>query len=69
MTNFPKKVEVTAFLGDGIIFLLYLVQRKTVLHKPEWTEALIARQRFWWSFRTQGKQVGEMKEALVVLVV
>eukprot|EP00434_Breviolum_minutum_P036960 symbB.v1.2.032758.t2/scaffold3973.1/size47119/1 len=44
---------VTAFLGDGIIFLLYLVQRKKVLHKPEWTEALIARQRFWWSFRTR----------------
>eukprot|EP00434_Breviolum_minutum_P033669 symbB.v1.2.029793.t1/scaffold3289.1/size59672/2 len=42
---------VTAFLGDGIIFILFLVQRKSVVYRTEWTEARKARQRFWWSFR------------------
>ena len=44
--------EVTAFLGDGIIFILFLVQRKSVVRRTEWTEAMKVRQRFWWSFRT-----------------
>ena len=43
--------EVTAFLGDGIIFILFLVQRKSVVYRTEWTEARKARQRCWWSFR------------------
>eukprot|EP00434_Breviolum_minutum_P001501 symbB.v1.2.001324.t1/scaffold57.1/size370615/33 len=43
---------VTAFLGDGIIFILFLVQRKSVVRRTEWTEAMKVRQRFWWSFRT-----------------
>ena len=43
---------MTAFLGDGIIFILFLVQRKSVVYRTEWTEARKARQRFWWSFRT-----------------
>ena len=50
---FPQAFcEVTAFLGDGIIFILFLVQRKSVVYRTEWTEARKARQRFWWSFRT-----------------
>ena len=44
--------EVTAFLGDGIIFILFLVQRKSVVRRTEWTEAMKVRQRFWWTFRT-----------------
>ena len=44
--------EVTAFLGDGIIFILFMVQRKSVVRREEWTETSKARQRFWWSFRT-----------------
>ena len=44
--------EVTAFLGDGIIFILFMVQRKSVVRRTEWTEARKARQRCCWSFRT-----------------
>jgi len=43
---------VTAFLGDGIIFILFMVQRKSVVRRTEWTEARKARQRCCWSFRT-----------------
>jgi len=55
--NFERTVQsvtvgfVTAFLGDGIIFILFLVQRKSVVYRTEWTEARKERQRFWWRFR------------------
>jgi len=43
---------VTAFLSDGIIFILFMVQRKSVVRRKEWTERAKARQRMWWRFRT-----------------
>eukprot|EP00435_Cladocopium_sp_Y103_P033486 s2534_g8.t1 len=42
----------TAFFGDGIIFLLFFVQRKKVISKTEWTEKQKDRQRMWWRIRT-----------------
>ena len=49
--NVPS-AKVTAFLTDGIIFLLFLVQRKSVLARKDWTEKSKGRQRKWWFCRT-----------------
>ena len=62
--NVPSCAQVTAFLSDGIIFLLFLVQRKSVLTREEWTEESRSRQRNWWFCRTAwaGFSVGTPQE-------
>lgn len=44
---------VTAFLSDGIIFILFMWQSKRVVRRTEWTETSKSWKRFWWSFRTR----------------
>lgn len=46
---------VTALLGDGIIFVFFLLQRKAVVYRKRWTEAAKRRKRIWWRIRTCGR--------------
>eukprot|EP00913_Durusdinium_trenchii_P008027 g7526.t1 len=42
----------TAVLGDGIILVFFLVQRRSVVERRRWTAGMKRRQRCCWRFRT-----------------
>ncbi|CAE7461738.1 atad1, partial [Symbiodinium pilosum] len=42
---------VTAVMGDVLIALLLILQRRSVVERDEWTPARVARQRNWWFCR------------------
>lgn len=54
---FRRLAEVTATLGDGIILLFFLLQKKNVVEHSEWTPDMKRRQRLRWSVRTDSPKI------------
>lgn len=51
--------QVTALLGDCIIFGFFLLKRKSVEQKEEWTREMKGWKRMWWRIRTSFRKIME----------